>query len=80
MTRIHVELTPELIRLARENRTALQRLSLLVRSFEAQARADDVRHVLRHWPQAWGESRYGCPPPEHSFIPAPSRGMTSNAA
>ena len=69
------EFSPELIRLVREDRTALQRLSLLIASFEARAYADDVGHVLRTWPQAWGEDHRAIPPQREptSFVRTVSR-------
>jgi hypothetical protein len=52
-----MEPTPELIRLVRENQSSLQRLSLLITSFEARARAEEQRYALRASPQCWGEDR-----------------------
>jgi hypothetical protein len=52
-----LEPTPELLRLAREHKSALQRLSLLIHTFEERARADEQEYVLRNSPQRWEKVR-----------------------
>jgi hypothetical protein len=53
-----MEPSPELVRMAREDRTSLQRLSALVERFEELARLDDKQDALRNLPQAWGEEHH----------------------
>ena len=52
-----LEPTPELLRLAREDKSALQRLSLLIHTFEARARAEEEGYALRTSPQRWEKTR-----------------------